>query len=433
MQSPFEIFRKSQQTWMAVILLLAMFGFVVAPAITDPSNMPPILTIVFLGSVFGIIGWITGIRSKKSSEWGLAGLLVGAAIGIGTNLVTGPQDVVRADTGNIDEGQLEMLFRQRDIANQFVNNAIQRAAQNGASVSRVPQAFTFGHPDQTRDVIVGELLCREADRIGLEVSDAAVNDFIRGITKEKLGPTDIREIRDRLQISESELYRHLRQELRAQKVAGFLYGDPTRPPGTYERTMPPESYWEFYRQMNVQQSIGVVPISVDAFVDKTVDPPESELEELFAVHRANYPNTTDSGQLEEGRPGFRQPRRVQLAYVEIPYEAIEQTVGEVSDEDIEAYYEDYYQTIVAPETPSGKSGDSPLDAPLLPELTRPEPGSAEETATEPPANSEETQPSTSEDSSEPESAASVPGEGGPDRAGLAQRRPVVESRHASRR
>ena len=370
MQSPFDLFRKNQKLLMAATIGLAMFGFVVAPAITDPTNMPPILVAIFLACALGGVGWLLGIRSKKTKEWGLGGIIAGLVLGIVLTMAVGPQDVVKASTGDIDQQEMNFLMRQRAAGNQFISMAFRRAQDNGAQVFQAPTTFGFGHPDETKDVVVGELLRREADRLGLEVTDETVNDFIRSMSQGKVGASDVREIRDMLGLSETGLYEVLKSELKALTMARFLYG------GT---SLPPETYWDFYRQMNIQQSVGIVPVPVESFVNKSAEPSEAELQELFKAHQANYPNTTVEGRLDEGNPGFRQPRKVKLEYVEIPYEAVEKTVGEVTDEEIEAFYEEFYKTAPAEESSTDGADSSSTDGPALesPEASEPASGDPE--------------------------------------------------------
>src|SRR5690606_33534314 len=245
MQSPFDIFRKHQKMLTVVLTGLAMFAFVILGAVPDPSAMPPLLGAIFLGGVVGGLAWLAGIRSKKSNEWGLFGFLIGMGLGLAAMMAVGPGDVVRADTGNINQVEMSNLIRQRSIANNFVGMAYGKAQENGYQPMSSPFRFGFGHPDAPRDLVVGELLRREADRIGMEVTDEAVNDFIRTLFQEKIGAADVREIRNAIGVSESELYQALSDELKATNAADFFYGGITVPNG--RNPLPPVEYWEFYR------------------------------------------------------------------------------------------------------------------------------------------------------------------------------------------
>jgi hypothetical protein len=405
MQSPFEIFRKHQKMLTVVLTGLAMFAFVILGAVPDPSAMPPVLGAIFIGGIVGGLAWLAGIRSKKSNEWGLFGFIAGLGIGLAAMMAVGPGDVVRADTGNIDQMQMDDLYRQRSLANSFVGMASARAQEKGFQAFSAPFNFGFGHPEESRDIVVGELLRREADRIGMQVTDEAVNDFIRSEFDGKIGAGDVREIRRQIGVSESELYTALRNELKASNAGRFFYGGITVANG--RNPLPPLEYWEFYRRMNIQQSVGIVALPVASFVDDSATPSDSELQELFAKHKANFPNTTLEGRLEEGLIGFRQPRRVALEYIEIPYEAVEKTVGEVTDEEIEQHYEEFYAS--APDFPmSDTDRAAPADGPMLPELTPDVPSTTDEkpeagkAADEKPADDKPAEPSADQPAETPQ-------------------------------
>lgn len=368
MSSPFAIFRKHQKLLTVILTGMAMFAFVILGAVPDPSNMPPALTVLFLAGALGGIAWIAGIRANKSNEWGLVGVAVGAFIGIAASLASGPPLRVKADTGNIDEREFDNLQRQRAVANQFLAQLVFTIRQRDPQAFLMqPQPFRF-HYDPERDIVVTELLNREADRLGIIVSDATISDFLMNVTQQKVTAADVKTVRDAMGIGESDVYEILRGELKARLAAEQLYG------GT---SLAPASYWDFYRQLNVRASTGIVPVPVSAFVDEQAAPTESELQQLFDRYRDNFPNMGADEFVEEGRPGFRQPRKVQLAYVEAAFEEVERTVPPVTDEDIQAHYDQYYKSVPAdaPSAPGGSTGEAPALPPLSPGAP-PAPGDA---------------------------------------------------------
>ncbi|MBX3439394.1 MAG: SurA N-terminal domain-containing protein, partial [Planctomycetaceae bacterium] len=354
MNSPFAIFRKHQKMLTVILTGLAMFAFVILGAVNDPSHMPPALTIVIIACVFGGIGWLMGIRSKKSSEFGFVGLLVGAIVGVGASMLGGPPVMVRADTGNINEQEFYNLQQQRAIANQFAGQAVlvARTKADGQFI-QPPAPFGF-HPDPERDVIIGELLRREADQLGVVVTDEMVTDYISSITQGKLDAADFKQIRNAMGLGETDVYDILRGEIKARLAYQYLYDWGallSRTTGSV--VLPPENYWDFYQQLNVQQTVAVAPIPVSAFIDKTAEPSESELQELFNQYRETFPNRRADGRLDEGRPGFHQPRKVKLAYVEAAYDAIEKLVDAPTDEEIDAFYDEHFKAIPVEELEQG--------------------------------------------------------------------------------
>jgi len=346
MRSPFALFRKHQKVMTVVLTGLAMFAFVILGAVNDPSNMPPALVVVVIACVFGGIGWVAGIRKKKSSEYGLVGIVIGTVLGVGASMASGPPVKVKADTGDLNIQQFQFLQYQQSRANEFIARAVQTVREKSqGQMPLQPPRFGF-HADPEKNIVIGELLRHEAGELGIVVSDAMVNDFIRSVSRGQLDSADVGAIQDAMGLSGSELYDFLRNELKAQLAYGYLYDWSTLSSGSADgATLPPESYWDFYQRLNVRQSVGIVPVAVRDFIDESAEPTDDELQELFAKYRDDFPNRTEDGKLEAGRPGFRQPRKVQMAYLEAAFDAVEKLVEPPTDEEIEAFYNEHYKTI----------------------------------------------------------------------------------------
>ncbi|WP_145367279.1 ICP22 family protein [Maioricimonas rarisocia] len=325
-----------------------MFSFVICGAIQDPRNIPAGLMILALAALMAGVFWVAGLQSGKSNEYSVWGLVAGVLIGVGLTYWGQPGAAVYANTGNISQNELAELRQRRVIANQFVADALLRTNEDNPFIQfQIAQLqFGFQRPGDTsdRDVIAGEMLRREGRRLGIEVPQEAVTEFINAITNRQMTSSLFKEIRQRLQLSEGELVEILRDEILARNVAGYLFG------GTI---LPPETYWEFYRKLNEQVTAELVVVPVDDFVPTSSEPTEEQLQELFQQYRENLPNRTREGRVAEGQPGFFQPRKVQLAYLEAAYHEVESLVGEVTDEEIEEYYEEQYKRV-----PEGMEGST---------------------------------------------------------------------------
>lgn len=350
---------------MVIVTGLAMISFVLLGAISDPRDIPTTLVIITLAAMAGGVAWLAGLQSGKASEWGVSGVLIGALVGVVIAMYGGQAKAVLIKSGDLSINELSDLRRQRYVANQFVRQAFAGSGErNQIEYMFVLPQYMFGFTSyeeaSTRDVVLGELLRREADRIGLVVSDETVTDFINRLTGNKMTTELFKEIRTRLQVSEVDLLDALREEIKAREAMRMLYGT---------NYLTPETYWDFYRKLNVRQSAQVVGIPVDAFIDSDLEPVESELAELFAAHRENPPNFTPEGRPEEGRPGFLQPRRVRLAYLEAVYEDIEASLDPISEADIRKRYEEQYlrsMPVETSETEDGAESAAPMKGPALP-------------------------------------------------------------------
>lgn len=349
MKSPFAIFRKHQRILMVVTIGLSMFIFVIcsgAGSRMGSGGMPKSLIALAIVCMFGGVAWLIGVPSKKSSETSVVGLIVGLAVAIALNQMSQPPVAVRIDSGNITQEEFSKLRRRREQANQFVSQAIfETRDQNQARMLLAQYQFGLGLDGNVggdRDLVTTELLRREAASLGLYVPQQAVFDYINEITDNKMTPDRFKKIRQHLGLGEGELFEILESELQARLAAEFLYDFDFDELSRLSPTLPPEQYWEYYREIWVNQTAEVVGLRVDDFVDKSAKPPEEALLAMFNEYRDNFPNLTKTGELAEGRFGFMQPRKVQVGFVEVAIDDVRGTVGEVTPEEIEAYYQEHY-------------------------------------------------------------------------------------------
>ncbi len=341
MSSPFALFRKHQKILLVVLIGLSMLAFVIFGTISQVSdfrNMPPFLVVVISAAIVAAIAWVIGIPKHKSGEYGSIGLLIGAALGVGLFFSSRKLPAVTTTEFSLSSRQLNELEYNRSLANRFIYRAI-------AETSEIPEQFLpmianqytfgFGRQENIReDVMIGELLRREGEKLGISLSDVAVTNYIKKITDEKMTREKFNELRKEMNVSEQRLVKAIKSELFAREVANLLYA---------ELPMPPHVEWEFCKRLEVRQQATVAGVPVRLFLDKDAEPDEETLKELFNTYRNNEPGFTAEGLPEEGRPGFRQPPRVRIAYLQpdrLKFEA--QAAKMVTDEMIRARYEERY-------------------------------------------------------------------------------------------
>lgn len=381
MKSPFAVFRKHARVMLVLLTGLAMFAFIFLDQL-QPQHFPAVMALLLGAGLF----WFIGRKSDKAIEFAVAGAIVGLAVGIAVpRIMGGTNAAVQTSIGNISDRELGNLVQRRQIANSFVAEAYYRANE---TQFRPPPQFGFRNiqtqEDLERDVVLGYLLRHEADRMGIVVSDKAVTDHIKQITAGELSVADFKEIRDIMRLSEGELYDILRDELKAQQA--MLLSTP-------RKFLSPEEYWELYRRLNVRQKLDVIALPVERFADQAAEPSESELRAFFEQYKNYFAN-----QLDLGAPGFRQPRKLRLAYFEADYDTFQEQVLPVSDEEVQEFYSNNKELYRTQPFPEGGDASNPLDPQFAPEkgpaLQGPDtqPGGktdqpAEQGETEPPADS----------------------------------------------
>lgn len=421
MSTPFEFFRRHQKVALAAVTGSAILSFVVFD-VNNANNISPLALSSLVIGCLALVGWIWGAGEGKSGENAIFGAVLGLAISLMFMYLSRPPVEIATNAGNISGNDVTEMSKKRAIANRMVSLVYFGANPEPGFMAQFMlerYLFDFRSGDMTNDLLIAELLNRDADTLGIQVTDEAVMNFLKEVAgKDKDGDDKltksvfndaIKAIRQQFQgVSENTVFNSLRHEMRARQALGVLYGG--------DRTTPLD-VWDLHRKINTRQSAQLVELPVSEFVDKTSEPSEPELKAFFDEYKKNYPNFTEKGQLEEGRPGLFLPRRVQLAYIEPIYEELEKQVGEITEEEIQKRYEEQYQRQMPADSVHGELNlpDMPVlpNVPQAPENQAPAeqvPAQESPAATDPPAESPATDKPTETPPAEEKPAAETPAE-----------------------
>lgn len=290
MQSPFKLFRKHQRWIMVAVTVLIMISFGVGSIMTQM------------------------IRSGRNP---------------------GDDVVIETDAGNLSRVKLQELTRRRYLANLFMFRAVLAVEPRLESrLAGMPPRFVaqvrYQFGNESREAVVFSWLQRhEAARMGVIVDDERIGRFIDQATENKLSTEQFRRIARELSLSDKEVYAILGDELQALEVERLTFPITTRTP---------DQYWKSYQQLHTRQKIEVAALPVKDFAEHVDAPSEAEIVSLFEKNKSKFENSSEG----EYKPGFRQPPKAQLHYLQIAYEDIEAQVLKdqpITDKDIEQYYE----------------------------------------------------------------------------------------------
>ncbi len=291
MNSPFKIFRKHQKGVMVVMVFAALILF--------------------------------GIGDTLLKMVGNTGGTQGGKVVVETNI------------GKLTQRQMHNLMQQRKIVHRFVATAYARSHPEiektpffNQMLPMVVQQFGFGRVTET-EILYAWLHRHEARKLGIVVSDKQVEDYIDGFTDRKLSTRKFHEILREMQIGPKELFDIVRDELQA--VTAYRMKQPVVVPS-------PEKYWEYYQELNTREKIEVAALPVKEFTGKVAEPTDAQIAKLFEKHKDDFEQAIDG----EFKPGFRQPQRVKLQYLELAFAGIEakaRAAGPASEKEIEEYYE----------------------------------------------------------------------------------------------
>jgi len=370
MKSPFALFRKHQKVLMAVMTGLAMISFVVMDSVrmdTRGISIPILLGVAGMG-LFGYFGW----RRQETLTYGAVGTALGIIIGVFImfNLSSGPKPPVETQLGNISHDELRELMDRRRIANNFIRLAYEKVDPPRADNPFMAQFWEqqvsqrmfgfFGRDreDVADDVILGFLLDKEADDLGIVVSDSTVSDYINRMTNGKLTPSAFNATLKVLNVKESQVFNAIRGELRAKLAMELLvpHANPT-----------PEQYWADYRKLSLTETLDVAGVPVADFLAQAPEPTKEQVNEYFMTWKevpAQYP----------GAAGLRQPRRVRAEYLQADFAEVEKEAmaRPITDAEVKKYYEDHREEFRT-RPASGSTGPIPSiippESPLAPSTT----------------------------------------------------------------
>ncbi len=377
MSSPFSFFRRNQHVTMVGVVILSMIAFTIGDMFSGEGQHYVLLGLMMGGIIFSF----AGVSRGRWVQYGIAGAVLGAVCGwVLPSWISPANAVVRSSTlGNFDEKRISQLMLQRSVANVFMQQAFEKTI--GAGMGRFAPQFEFYPGNAEDDLTFGELMRAEADDLGIVVTDTMVSDYINKRTQDKLTASAFAEIRTNLNlrgsvVSEEELFDSFRNEIKA--VMAYQHLNPhfgSVPQG-------PEVFYELFKRTKVSQRLNTVRLDVDAFVSEVPDPSDSDVLQLFDENRLKFPDMD-----EPGSPGFRQPPKAKLAYLELGYKAVEKSVAVPSEEEVAAYYNDNKDRLYRKPVEAEAGAATPSEGgstPVKPEEPKPEEPKPEEPKPEEP-------------------------------------------------
>jgi len=317
MAGSFDIFRKYQRSLLVAVAILAMLAFFV---------LPPLLQ-------------------------------MGAAGGGGDPVAASWQG------STLRESSLARAVAMRTVLNQFLLDAV---AASGRDPGRMRLL-----PDDEEDVVRTMLLAREAEANGVVVSNAAINDFLGEWTNNMVRPEQFEALIARrrggpISASQADVFSALREVLAANRMERmFLTGFAGDPPGLR---------WDYFRRLEQEATVEVVPVVVQDFAGEVPAPAEATLQTFFNAHKDDLPVARSPD------PGFREPRRISFDSLYAARADLEAEAAKaVTDEQIQAFYDENKERLYRAKAEDNTDAGTPEDS--TPEDSTPE-GSTPEGSTD---------------------------------------------------
>ena len=300
MASPFRIFRKHQKVLIATLGLMAMIAFVFLPIVMDR---------------------------------------------IGQQSVANPVVVKTKKFGNITQRELEFMRGRRQKVLNFLQRVQMGVQQVGGTAATARQVEAFIGPATEQDIVDNWLFMQHAKRLGLVVSDEAINQFIRDLSEDRLSPHELKQIFESIDVNQFQFFELLRDELLALRFRGIFHVSLA---GTT-----PAQRWDYFNRLKRMVTIEVVPVAAEEFAKEIADPGDKTLEAFFEKYKQELANPASP------QPGFHTPKRIAVRYFKADVDKFA-----VPDEEVKQAFDRYREAIDdgSPETSEEPAGDdSPQD------------------------------------------------------------------------
>ncbi|MBW3595793.1 MAG: hypothetical protein KY475_00800 [Planctomycetes bacterium] len=386
MASPFNIFRKRQRMLLVVIGVLCIFVFTVGDIIL---------------------------------QWFGPDTTVGREV----------ETVVTWKGGDLDQDELAALRTQHNLTIAYLSQVVsetlkKEGSPKGAGVTRNRQGQIMdpgiSADDSDLRLVRTLLLAEEAEKLGMEIPDLAIIDFLADLSDSTLSSEELRNLlhgATRGRLTRDQLFNHLRRELLARNYLRLAAaGD----------VMTPDDAWSYYNRLTRRIDASLVEFRAEDYLDKAPQPTEEQIRELYEEYKDQFPFPGSP------EPGFKERAQFEFAYFKSNYDKfMEEEKAKISAEEVQTHYEENKEQYTVPELPDlpdvktppekietekteetpeakAKETESPADAPAeekpegdapaepAVEEVKPSPEAPKEESPEPPAESDPPQP---EDSS----------------------------------
>lgn len=308
-KSPFEVFRKNMKPMMAVLFVILMLTWVVGDS---------------------VINFFTGNRSPVASQQR-----------------EGKFVAVKWDGGNLTNQQVNDLVVRRRMLNEFLEQVERQGAQAAYQAGVEPRPLHVqilrgaDTPQQgvERSVVQTRLFADAARAAGMSVSDDALRQYLDELGRGNVSRDEMRSILNRMRgggrVSIDDILAALREEMLARNFVNsnqyaFL-------------TVTPDQAWRDWLRVNDRVVVEAAGIPTDKYLVDVKDPTDAELTEFFDKYKndeAGPEVAYGTTELPSAKPGFKIPRKIDVAYIEANYDAyIAKAEEKVTEEEIKDYYE----------------------------------------------------------------------------------------------
>jgi hypothetical protein len=277
---------------------------------------------------------------------------------IGSAKVENPVAVKTSAYGDLHERDVRILLDDHRRVAATVTEIMQVAGLSPRYAAMVAQNM-FG-PAKMENVIDNWLLAQRAEQMGMVISNPAINAWLKMITQDAVSASNLLAIiRHHGFTSDFQFFKLMRGELAAWQMKNMFE--------TSLVPLTPAQRWEYFCRVKQSAAIEAVAVPVANYLKKVDEPSDETLKGFFEQNKEQYPMP------DSPAPGFHQPQRVALQYLQAN---LDKFAAAVTEEEVKAHYEKNKQLYEEAEkkAESRKMVLPGLNLPVVkPEAKKPEP------------------------------------------------------------
>lgn len=257
--------------------------------------------------------------------------------------------------GQLTEGQLSDLVYKRNILAGFLRAVEQEgqymAIQAGVPANVPPRVQPLNlatDPSQgvEQDVLQISLFSDAAKKAGMAVSDATIRDYLSALGRDYVSRKRMRELISSISLGNGRatpefMFDLLRNEMLARDYIGsYMFS---------RATVLPQQRWQDWLKVNDRVVVEAAALDVDDFVSEVEEPTDQQVQQYYEEYKDTPPGMVQvqNTLLPSPTPGFRVPGRARVQYVKADFAAaVEEAKPEITDEQIEAFYEENQEMFV---------------------------------------------------------------------------------------
>jgi hypothetical protein len=348
---PFQFFRKRQKTFLAILTIFVMFIFILSYGKGDAftwlmsllgaerqKDSTPVTTL------YNKTITVTDVDQLRLHRRVADRFVMAAQMMAAPNLTGTEQQDVMMRLAQVSQNPLllrnDALLRQRlrgiqqelnkDGKTDEARYVAWTLRNRGLQLWRLqhPSDLYFGGTLATEDLLDFKLWLRQADKLGIVLTDEDVRKLVNHEAGTEVLTGDPLKDGDKVSsamggafrnVSAKDLYNALRDEFRVRLAQESLLGSSQGAraalgTGLAGDDLPagatPEQFWEFFKDNRTSLDVGFVKVPVSQFTGQVKEEPtEKELKDLFERYKNNEPNP------ESDKPGFKVPRRIKVEWV----------------------------------------------------------------------------------------------------------------------